>query len=70
MTVKDLKELCEKEINKGNADKVIYVADDEEGNGFHQLPYGFTHDKEILEDIIENYSYDADFELDEIICLG
>ena len=70
MTVKELKEKCEEEIKKGNGDRIIFIADDEEGNGFHSLPYGFTHDKEILEDIIENYVFNNNYRIDEIICLG
>lgn len=41
ITVEQLKEYCEEEIKKGNADKIIMISDDEEGNGFHYLWYSF-----------------------------
>ena len=34
--------MCDEQINKGNADKIIVISDDNEGNGFHGLFYGFT----------------------------
>lgn len=46
MTVKELKELCEQQIAKGNGDKIILISDDDEGNGFHELYYEFTEDVE------------------------
>ena len=66
MTVKDLKEYCEKEISKGNGNRIVFTADDEEGNGFHQIPYFFCDDKELLETAIEGTNYKAN----EIIILG
>ena len=44
----------------------ILTADDEEGNGFHQIPYSFCNDKELLETAIEGTNYEAN----EIIILG
>ena len=49
ITVKQLKNLCEQEIKKGNGDKVIMISDDDEGNGYHYLWYSFTDFKEILD---------------------
>lgn len=42
MTVKALLELCKAEVQAGNGDKNIVVGDDNEGNGYHGLFYGFT----------------------------
>lgn len=42
ITVKELYELCKAEIAKKNGDKFIVISDDNEGNGFHGLFYGFT----------------------------
>ena len=44
----------------------MFTADDEEGNGFHQIPYSFCKDKELLETAIEGTNYEAN----EIIILG
>ena len=45
ITVKQLKELCEQQIKKGNGDKHILISDDDEGNGFHTLFYDFVDNK-------------------------
>lgn len=42
MTVKRLLALCQKEVDKGNGDKNIVISDDNEGNGYHGMFYGFT----------------------------
>jgi len=42
LTVKKLRELCDYEISKGNANKKIVISDDDEGNGFHGLFFSFT----------------------------
>lgn len=42
LTVEDIADACFKEMNKGNKDKVVLVCDDEEGNGYHLLPYLFS----------------------------
>lgn len=57
ITVRELYELCQKEIMKGNGHKNIVVADDEEGNGYHGLFIGFSED---WEDCQEDLFYDTD----------
>lgn len=42
ITVKELYKLCEAEIANGNGNKFIVISDDNEGNGYHGLFYGFT----------------------------
>ena len=42
MSVKDLYILCVREMKQGNAEKKIVISDDNEGNGFHGLFYGFA----------------------------
>ena len=50
ITVKELKDLCEKQIKKGNGNSVIMISRDDEGNGYHYLWYAFTTAKEIVDD--------------------
>lgn len=52
MTVRKLFELCKQEIIKGNGDKNIVLSDDNEGNGYHGMFYGFTEVTEDFEDEI------------------
>lgn len=67
MTVKDLLELCKYEIQKGNGNKHIIISDDNEGNGYHGLFYGFTPCTEEF----QNDIYDSNFESEEdAIILG
>lgn len=46
ITVGQLYQLCKKEIMEGNADKVIMISQDDEGNGYHYLWYSFQTVKE------------------------
>ena len=39
LTIKKLRELLDKEISKGHGDYIVFVTDDEEGNGYHALWY-------------------------------
>ena len=41
-TVKELYELCKTQIDKGNGNKNIVISDDEEGNGYHGMFFGFS----------------------------
>lgn len=49
LTVKDLAILCFEEYKKGNGGKKIMLSDDEEGNGYHNLFFGF---KPVSEEIL------------------
>lgn len=77
MTVKQLLKLCQEEVKKGNGDKFIVVADDNEGNGYHGMFYGFSDAMEIEEqlkmfdDSVENQVYNSCYtKPEEIIILG
>jgi hypothetical protein len=54
ITVKELLELCEQAIKDGHGDKYIVVADDNEGNGYHGLYYGFGEIDENFDDIYDS----------------
>lgn len=70
MTIKTLKALCDKYIKQGYGDRMIVISDDNEGNGFHGLFYGFTiieeKDKPFYDNIYDSQSTD----INEIIILG
>ena len=51
ITIKQLMELCKKEILKGNENKVIMISSDHEGNSYHYLWYPFTSMQEMEEPI-------------------
>lgn len=70
MTVYDLLEACQKQIKKGNGNKTILVADDNEGNGFHELGFLFTDDKDFIEDIIDEVYDTSETNPDKIVILG
>ena len=55
MTVKDLALLCIEEVKKGNGDKNIVLSDDNEGNGYHGMFYGFSE----VDDYFSEQIYDS-----------
>ncbi len=69
LTVKNLCDLCFQELAKGNGNKKVVISDDNEGNGFHGLFYGFT---QITEEEKEFYPfYDSQEEdISNLIFLG
>jgi hypothetical protein len=77
MTVRQLYKLCQEEIKKGNGNKYIVISDDNEGNGYHGMFYGFSDavdmDTQLREfdDSIENQVHDSKWvKAEEIIILG
>ena len=62
LTIKDLKALCEQEIQKGHGDYSIMLSSDDEGNDFHYCWYAFTTADELVED-----GLDVIYSLDERI---
>ena len=48
ITVNKLYELCEEQRKLGNGKKIILISDDDEGNGYHTLYYGFTPKEKIF----------------------
>ena len=55
MTVEELFVLCREEIDKGNGKKHIVLSDDNEGNGYHGMFYGFSP----VDEFFRNYIYDS-----------
>lgn len=74
MTVKQLYLELAEEIKKGNGDKFIIAADDNEFNSFHGLYYGISYsDPEDVAEQIEcsNGVYDSQVEdPDKLVILG
>lgn len=67
ITVNQLLELCLNQMEKGNGDKHILISDDDEGNGYHTLFYGFT-DKYL--DRLLKYEHDGTHNADNCVILG
>lgn len=44
ITVKDLLKACREQVAKGNGDKIIYLSNDDEGNGYHQMFFLFSEE--------------------------
>ncbi len=68
ITVKELAQMVLQEIKNGNGDKRILISQDDEGNGFHTLYYGFTSDKKTIKAYADNGVGITD--INEIILLG
>lgn len=67
ITVNQLFELCKEQKANGNGDKKIFISMDDEGNGFHELFYGFTENEE---DIKAYHRMGCIDEVDDVILLG
>lgn len=63
MTVNDLYKCCENAIKNGQGNKYIVISDDNDGNGFHGMFYGFTlvdkRTKDLICDSLTNSSNDT-----------
>lgn len=61
MTIEKLYELCKMQAQAGNGKKKIVISDDNEGNGYHGLFYGFTPvTAEFEDDIYDSLSKSSD----------
>ena len=69
LTVNALFEYCKEQIEKGNGSKHIIISDDDEGNGYHTLFYGFDDDAEYLKYALE-LEHDGTHTADNCVCLG
>lgn len=69
LTIERLKEICDKYIKKGYGDRKIVISDDNEGNGFHGLFYGFTVIEKGQEDDYPIYDSESE-DVNEIVVLG
>ena len=77
MKVKQLLKLCQEEVKKGNGDKFIVVADDNEGNGYHGMFFGFSDAIEMEADL-KDFGDSLEYQIsdscytkpEEIIILG
>lgn len=75
ITIKELRDLLDKDVKAGLGELQIVISDDNEGNGFHGLFYGITvlqktaskEDKAYYRDLIHDSCTDN---LDEIAFLG
>ncbi len=70
ITVKQLKELCEKQIKKGNGDKHILISNDDEGNGFHTLFYDFADNKTVGFAYMLTMEHDGTHNVNNCVILG
>lgn len=62
ITIKELLEACKEQVAKGNGDKGILLARDDEGNGFYSCGYLFTEDIWEFTDPDEMHMTVEDFE--------
>lgn len=55
--VKDLLAFCKQAIKDGHGEKNIVLSDDNEGNGYHGMFYGFTEvDEGFADDIYDSHT--------------
>lgn len=69
-TVLDLYLACMRLINEGKGDKKILISDDDEGNGFHSLYFGFTDDIKEIKKIKKICYFADDNNPEDVVLLG
>lgn len=71
MTVKELRDLCDEQINAGRGDYSVIISDDNEGNGYHDCFYPFLiNQKEIKEALDSTVSWSHITKADKYAMLG
>lgn len=62
MTIKELSVITAYLVKKGYGDRKIVISDDNEGNGYHGLCFGFDVENvdEYVDLIYDSTTYDAD----------
>lgn len=50
ITIEQLYKECAKQIKAGNKDRHVMLSNDDEGNGYHELFFGFMPTKECVSD--------------------
>ena len=53
MTIKELLQLCQREIDKWNWDKTVYISSDDEWNEYHELLFAFETTPKDVEEVIK-----------------
>lgn len=69
ITVNKLYELCKEQRRQGNGSKTILISDDDEGNGYHTLFFGFTPKEKIFGGEFPPMTHDNN-ENENVIVLG
>lgn len=69
ITVNELLKMCQQEVANGNGDRAIVIGDDNEGNGYHGMFFGFT---KIEEEDKKYYliSDSQEYDINKILILG
>ena len=67
LTIADLYLICCERMADGEGDKYVLISDDNEGNGYHGLYYGFTDMNKDFQELASDYTY---CELEESVVLG
>lgn len=62
ITVKQLQILTQELITKGLGDRKILISQDDEGNGYHELFFGYTNPTKILKDGMAQLPFNIDAE--------
>jgi hypothetical protein len=69
MTVKELLQACEKQVAKWNGDRIIFISNDEDWNGWHEIINHFVSNPEIIKDYDEYEEVKNRYNYDEVVLL-
>lgn len=68
-TVKELYKACKEQISKWNGNKVVYITDDDEGNGYHCIRYDFQDDYDEIVETANVVEFHWDDDLENVVLL-
>lgn len=69
LTVNELAALCQELIKEGKGQRHIVISNDEEGNNFHPLIYGFTYTTKNLKPCLDSMC-NNDYTVNNAVALG
>lgn len=70
ITVNDMFGILKQQLKLGNGAKEIYISDDDEGNGFHPLYFGFSSDSDVVKALLESTCSPQPDNYDDVVILG
>ena len=70
LTIKDLKKICEQEIKNGFGDRYVLISNDDEGNGYHGLFFGFNTDQNEIDAVADWGMFHDNVEAKSVVLLG
>ena len=70
MTINELLLACQKQVAKWNWDKIVFISNDDDWNGWHEIINSFVSKPETIENYDEFGDISRYYEYDQVVLLG